>query len=214
MKLKKLKKSNYISLKLQILKLSYKKKQFNQDLILKSTEILLNKITNIIFRYNSANKRILFIGFPDDFNKILIGSKHLAIPEFMLFNGILLNNNTLLSTKNNKNRVPKNIFKLTLKLKNKADLIVTHNLTNELILLKETYLNTIPVITLNSTQDILNNKAAYEATGNYHFCFEKKENQQFLFSLIRTLIITSNKYKKSPSNNFSQGFSKKHFGLK
>lgn len=214
MKLKKLKKSNYISLKLQILKLSYKKNQYNQDILLKSTEILLNKIANIIFRYSSANKRILFIGFPNDFNTILAGSKHLAIPEFMLFNGILQNNDSILSNKNNKLRVPKNIFKLTLKLKNKADLIITHNITNELILLKEAYLNTIPVITLNSTWDILNNKAAYESTGNYHFCFEKKENQQFLFSLMRTLIIKSNKYKKIQSTNFSEGFYKKHVVLK
>lgn len=201
MKLKKLKKSKYISLKLQILKLSYKKKQFNQDLTLKSTEILLNKIANIIFRYSFAGKKILFVGFPNEFNKILENSKHLGIPEFMLFNGLLLNNNTILNNKSNKLKIPKNIFKLTLRLKRKADLIIAYNLTNESMLLKETYLTTIPVITLNSKWNIQNNLAVYESTGNYHFCFEKKENQQFLFSLIRSIIVISNKYKHSRLKN-------------
>lgn len=199
MKLKKLKKSRYISLKLQILKLSYKKKQFYQDqaLTLKSTEILLNKIANIIFQYTIANKKILFIGFPNNFNKFLQKSKHIAIPEFMLFSGLLYNNNTVFNHTNKKVKIPKNLLKLTLKLKRKADLIMTYNLTNELSTIKESYLATIPIITINSKWEILNTKATYESTGNYQFYFEKNENQQFLFSLIRTLLLTSKRYKRS-----------------
>jgi hypothetical protein len=200
MKLKKLKNPKYFSLKLQILKLSYKKKQFKQDASLKSTEILLNKIANIIFQYSTANKKILFIGFPNNFNKTLENTKHIAIPEFMLLNGLLHNNNTVLNNPNNEIKISKNIFKLTLKLKRKADLIMAYNLTNEMIAIKESYLATIPLITINSKWDILNNKAAYESTGNYYFHFEKNENRQFMFSLISTLITTSKRYKKSRSN--------------
>ena len=62
MKLKKLKKLKYPNLELQILKL-YKKKNLNSKTETKLTEILLNKIANIIYLYHINNKTILFLGF-------------------------------------------------------------------------------------------------------------------------------------------------------
>lgn len=117
MKLKKLKKSNHLFLQLQILKPFSKKKFFNNRILLKSTELLLNKIAKIIYHYHVENKTILFLGFSEHFSKILKNTKHILVPKFMWFNGIFSNNARFLNK--HKTKLPKNFIKLILKLKKK-----------------------------------------------------------------------------------------------
>lgn len=195
MKLKKLAKSKHFFIQFQILKLYSQKKTFNSRTTIKSTEILLNKIANVIYRYHFADKKILFLGFPDSFSKTLKQTRHLLIPEFMWFHG-MLRNKISQSHYGKKTKIPKNIFKLILKLKEKPSLVLVYNLNNNSTAIKESYLARIPVITISKKLNILNVKSAYESVGNYNFLIEKTKNTNFVFSFIKAIINQAKKKKK------------------
>jgi hypothetical protein len=202
MKLKKLKKSKHMLAEIQILKLSYKKKLFDLKTTPKSTEILLNKIANVIYKYHVLGNKILFLGFPKSFSNILINTKHVLIPEFMWFQGMFKNNTTSRNLKNEKAKIPKDLSKLTLKLKKKANLIIMYDFMDSAPVIKESCLAQIPIITINKTLDIFNNRHIYNSTGSYDFLFERTENTLFFFSFIKTVLAkakhTRNVYKKRP----------------
>jgi len=195
MKLKKLAKSKHFFIQFQILKLYSRKKTFNSKTTVKSTEILLNKIANVIYRYHIADKKILFLGFPCSFSKTLKNTRHLLIPKFMWFHG-LLSNKVSQNHNGKKAKIPKNIFKLILKLKEKPSLIFVYNLNDNLTAIKESYLAKIPVITISKKLNILNVKSTYESMGSYNFLIEKTKNTSFLFSFIKTVINQAKKNKK------------------
>lgn len=193
MKLKKLKISNRLITQLQIFKLSYKKKSFLANSTPKSVEILLSKIANVIFQYHLWNKKILFLGFPYQFKKVLIGTKHMVIPEFMWFSGILSNKNALRHYTKLKTKIPKNMFKLALKSTKKADLIIIYGSINNSIAIKESYLSNVPIIMINKKLNILNTKPLHQAASDFDFIFERAENKQFLFSFIKSVLTKAKK---------------------
>jgi hypothetical protein len=195
MKLKKLTKSKQFFMQLQILKLYSKKKTINSKTTLRSTEILLNKIANVIYRFHIAGKKILFLGFPNHFSNTLKHTKHLFIPNFMWFNGMLTNKASNAQYKKT-TKIPKNLFKLLLKLKEKPSLIIVYNLNDNLAAVKESYLRHIPVITFNNKLDILDIKSVYKSTGSYNFLIEKIKNNNFVFSFIKTIIYQGKRKKK------------------
>ncbi len=188
MKLKKLKKLKYPNLELQIFKLYSKKKVFNSKTEIKQTEVLLNKIANVIYLYHVTGKTILFLGFPKDFIKILKTTKHILVPEFMwqdnMFN---------FTSNNKKTKIPKNIFKLQMKLRKKVDLTVINNLKINLIAFKESYLARIPSITITKEIDISRIKSNYNSTNSYNFFAEKEENINFFYSFIKTILMRAKK---------------------
>ena len=190
MKLQKLQKFKSPNLELQILKLYSKKKNFNQKTEIKLTEILLNKIANIIYLYHITNKTILFLGFPKNFTKILKTTKHIVVPEFMWQNN-MFNNNVI--SNNKKTKIPKNIFKLQTKLKKKVDLIVINNLDSNQIAFKESYLARIPAITITKKFDISKIKSNYNSSGSYHFFTEKEKNTNFFYLFLKTVIVRAKK---------------------
>ncbi len=188
MKLKKLKKLKYPNLELQIFKLYSKKKVFNSKTEIKQTEVLLNKIANVIYLYHVTGKTILFLGFPKDFIKILKTTKHILVPEFMwqdnMFN---------FTSNNKKTKIPKNIFKLQMKLRKKVDLTVINNLKINLIAFKESYLARIPSITITKEIEISRIKSNYNSTNSYNFFAEKEENINFFYSFIKTILMRAKK---------------------
>ena len=192
MKIKKLNKLKYPNLELQILKLYNKKKTFNPKIEIKLTEILLNKIANIIYFYHITNKTILFLGFPKDLTKILKTTKHILIPEFMWQNNMFNFTNY-----NKKTKIPKNIFKLQTKLKKKADLIIINNKNVHKIAFKESYLARIPAITITPEINISKIKSSYNSASSYNFFAEKEENTYFLYLLIKTILVRAKKYSKN-----------------
>ena len=198
MKLKKLKKLKYPNLELQIFKLYSKKKVFNSKTEIKQTEVLLNKIANVIYLYHVTGKTILFLGFPKDFIKILKTTKHILVPEFMwqdnMFN---------FTSNNKKTKIPKNIFKLQMKLRKKVDLIVINNLKINLIAFKESYLARIPSITITKEIDISRIKSNYNSTNSYNFFAEKEENINFFYSFIKTILMRA---KKKNNRKFKSHF--------
>ena len=191
MKLKKLKKLKYSNLELQIFKLFRKKKNLNSQTEIKSTEILLNKIANIIYLYHITDKTILFIGFPTDFTKTLKLTKHIFVPEFMW------QKNMFNLTKNSrKMKTPKNIFNLQTKLKKKVDLVVINNLDVNLTSFRESYLARIPTITITKKINISKMKSNYDTLGSYQFFSEKQESTTFFNLFLKTILLKAKNKKK------------------
>lgn len=173
MKLKNFKQSSKNEfIKLKTLKLYSKAKQTNIQKILLQTHLI--KICNIIYQYELLNKKILFLGFPNNFKNILKKTEHKIIPESLLFNGIISNKEFLNST-------------IKTKIKN-IDLIILHNQSNYSTIKKESYTARIPTITLSNKQKF-NNKTAYPLLSNYKSLNEKKvTNNFFLIFLKNTLL--------------------------
>jgi len=114
-------------LKLKIYEQSIIKTKFN-DYSLNKNIVNIKKVLQIIFEYNQAEKRILFIGFPRNLEqKINQFTKHVAIHKNFNTQGIILNFNLKLFKKTeNLNQIwsktiPRSLFP---KLSKKLDLIV------------------------------------------------------------------------------------------
>lgn len=191
MKLKKLKKSKYSNLNLQILKLFSKKKNFNSKTEINLTKILLNKIGNIVYLYHVTNKTILFVGFSTKFTKLLKTTKHILVPEFMWQNNIfnMPNNNKKVET-------PKNILKLQTKLNKKVDLVIINNLNINKTSLRESYLAGIPTITISEKINIAKMRSNYNSTGSYNLFSEKAENNNFFYLFVKTILTRAKAKKK------------------
>lgn len=191
MKIKKIEKQNNKLIQMQILKAYYKKKSVNFKNNLNQIKIHLNKISNIVYKYHITDKKILLLGFPTSFIKTIENTKHILIPEFLWFNGML--NNRI----NEKNNMPLNTFKLIRKLKRKVDLIIIANFSEKATAIKESYISRIPVITMNKKLNILNFKTTYNLVGNYNRISDKMELNNLFFSFIKTTLNRAKKIKKS-----------------
>jgi hypothetical protein len=190
MKIKKIEKQNNKLIQMQILKAYYKKKSVNFKNNLNQIKIHLNKISNIVYKYHITDKKILLLGFPTSFIKTIENTKHILIPEFLWFNGML--NNRI----NEKNNMPLNTFKLIRKLKRKVDLIIIANFSEKATAIKESYISRIPVITMNKKLNILNFKTTYNLVGNYNRISDKMELNNLFFSFIKTTLNRAKKSKK------------------
>ena len=184
--MQKIKKPTNKLLQLQILKLGYKKKLHNFGGDLKQIEKNLYKIFNIIYKFHSADKKILFLGFPTDFRKALKNTKHVLIPKFAWFDGILSNRNLFIN--HPPKNISRNIFKLILKLEKKLDLIVISNLNESSNAIKESYVARITTV-------ILNFKITNDSAGSCNFINEKLEENSFFFSLVRSVLNRNEKKK-------------------
>lgn len=200
MKLKKINRKKNKLMYLQILKIYYKKKSSNFEKNLNQIKIHFNKISNIIYKYHIIGKKILFLGFPMHFKKVIKNTKHILIPEFMWFNGML--NNRI-----NKN-IPLSILKLTTKLKKKIDLIVIANFSKKAEAIKESYIARIPIINDDEKLNIFSTmKTTYPAIGSSNLINKKLERDNIFFSIIKTSLNKAKKtqvYKKNLTTVFSR----------
>lgn len=191
MKIKKIKTLKYPSLELRINKLYRKKKTFNPQIEIKLTEILLNKIANIIYLYHVTGKTILFLGFPASFEKSIKMTKHLVVPEFLWQNNMFNSNG---NSVNKKVRTPKNILKLKTKLRKKVDLIIINNIEKNQIAFRESYFARIPAVVFARTFEVTDVKASYNSVSSYNLFAEKKENLNFFFTFIRSVLLRAKSY--------------------
>lgn len=182
MKLKKYKKSRLLITQLKTIKLSYRKKAYHPKSESRINRTLLNKIIQIIHKYDKAGKKIIFVGFPAQFELTLQETKHVSISE------PILNKVWGQQTKSRKTEIPKNISKLALKLKKKADLIVVYNPTNKTSIVKKSYLDRIPLMTIGKQPLIDVNKTAYESNSHYDFLIEKNEHTNVFFALVSSTL--------------------------
>lgn len=201
-------------IQLQILKLYYNKKKFyNFKTSLKQTEVHLNKISNIVYKYHMSGRRILFIGFPKDFAGLVRHTKHLVLPEYVWSNGMISNrisqpsNFTILEKKQNRTSLSKHQW--LLRLKKNLDLVIVYNLSNKATAVKESYISRIPVITFNNSLDILEKSTTYHSPGNFNFVNEKLAHNDIFYSILRTALsraISTKKTKNLKFRNITSNF--------
>jgi ribosomal protein S2 len=189
MKIKKISNNKNKLLKLKILQTKiYNKKHYSENIGIEEIEYRLKKILNIIYKYNTSNKSILFLGIPININKLkklTKNSKHTFISSNLYIKG------TLQNKKSFTNKISKLLSKKNI------DLIVIFDETSNIDIINEGYITKIPTVTLNSDLNIQFKKPSYKVPGNFNFSYEKsnilnKIHNHFLYSLLITTLNKTN----------------------
>lgn len=207
MKIRKVKKFQYTLLKFNLIKDQvYKRKiQKNKydDVLNIKTEIIelhLKRALQIIYKYHTNHKKILFIGIPQNFQKkfsnVLKNTKHVAIPKSIWVNGVLSNRSAIfrhlyLKRQKNiekKNRLQNKTIYFLMSIIRQPDLIVIFNQDLEKNALNETYKLKLPIITLNNNL-FFDIKSSYKIPGNFQLIYKKAHHAVFL---ILTSILKKN----------------------
>jgi len=197
MKINKIQSYNYKLLKLKLIKTKVYKKNHNNFIKIENINNRLKKALHVIYKYHIHNKKILFIGTPIHldmkFKKLLKNTKHILIPESLWMNGIITNRTACLKyLSKNQKLVNNKISTMLLNLKNKSDLIVILNTSNNYVALNEGYLTRIPIISLNCDLDISDVKSSYKIPGNFQFK-KKKIRANFFYSILTAIFKKANK---------------------
>ena len=218
MKIKRINSYKTKLLQLQLLKLYYKKESYNFKSSLKRLELYLSKISDTVYRYHTANKKILFLGFPKSFKKILKKTKHVIVPEHAWVNGMLSNRNQKINkaddSMDNRSSLSNKTTKLLSQLQKKIDLVVIYNLNQDHTAIKESFLGRIPVIAFTDQLKILSIYETYVSEGLHTFVSEKLLNNHFFFSIIETTLkraLRSKKRTKTRKNIMNISRRKKTF---
>ena len=160
---------------------------------LNNLEFKFKNALNIIFKFHSENKKILFLGTPLKLNKplkkLFKNTKHSFIPEKIWVSGILTNTKSIFkflykkSYKKNKNYL-KFLFNLTIK----NDLIVILNEYLNKFSLKELSKTKIPTISVNSNNTNMNSyNSTYKIKQNLNN-IENKSISNLFFSILTTIL--------------------------
>ena len=201
MKVLKLNKHKAKLLKFKILETkAYCNEQNLNYLILKDLETRLKKVLHVIYRFHTANKKILFVGTPAKLNnsikQLLKNKKHDFIPESVWVNGIVTNSKASFKYLLKKRAIlDENSSKFLFNLKNQIDLIVILNEKTNLEALKESSLKTVPLIVLNSTYDLTAHSSTYKASGDYSFNQTSIRDNLF-FLLLQSLLTKAERFKR------------------
>jgi ribosomal protein S2 len=144
-------------------------KNTNLDQILVSVK----KALQIIFQYNQANKRVLFIGLPSELEfKINSQTRHAAVSNSFDIQGIVSNNKTnlLLDLKSVTPKVVKRSSRVLLpKLMKKPDLIILFDHDKTHAILTESWVAKIPAINFVANDRFKGavSPSSYCVKGNY-----------------------------------------------
>lgn len=178
MKTKKFKSKQLLKLyllKSRVYEYSVKKTNFND---LKNTnldQILVNlrKAVQVIFQYNQANKRVLFVGLPAKLEfKINSLTRHVAVSNSFDIQGIISNSKTnlLLNRKSSAQRfVKRNSKVLSPKLLKNPDLIILFDHEKSYAILAEAWVAKIPTITFVANNNVRDTMIpnSYYVKGNF-----------------------------------------------
>lgn len=178
----KIEKTNRLIAQYNFLKLTYKKKSFDSGTEFIATQVLLNKIANIIHNYHISKKKILFVGFPKELTDILQKTEHAQIPT------VFLNSISDNSVNQNNTKTPKKISQLILSLKKKTDLIIIYNSNLKLDTLKKSYLYKTPILIISKKFQIYKISEAPMSKKDYNFSVERIENINYFYSLIQIIM--------------------------
>lgn len=153
-------------LKLHLLKYktyeqSLKKSHSNliTDLTLNQVITDFKKILQVIFQYHTQNKKILFIGLPQNLeSKVNKETQHVAISKSFNVQGLISNTSStgLMSVKQESKQNLSNFRLLLPKLANKTDLVVVLSHEKKEAVLKECFIAKIPVINFEAGDNAKN----------------------------------------------------------
>lgn len=163
-----------------------KKLYFNTDNNLSQ----LKKALNVIHKYNTNNKRILFVGNLDKSLKTsLNNTKHLYIPESVWVNGILTNQSACFKYLIKHQRsIGKKKMHSIVPLKKKIDLIIVIGITSISNIFNESSNTQIPTISCDSL--VIKKNATYEISNSIKFR-DKKKYINFICAMILATIAKS-----------------------
>ena len=194
MKIKKLLNSQNKLLKFKIIKSKiYNKHHYISNIKIEDIEHRLKKALHIIFKYHVFKKRILFIGTSNFINNNIQNffkkTNHFLIPESVWVNGLISNKFSFFKLfVKDKKFTNKKVSEILFFLKKNIDLVVLLNESNNTYnALAESYLKKIPVISFNSSLNILNTKSSYKIPGDFKFSNKKVRDNFFYSILIATL---------------------------
>jgi ribosomal protein S2 len=215
MKINRIKSYNYKLVKLKLIKTKVYKKKLDHFIKIEDISNRLKKALHIIYKYHINNKKILFIGTPvnvdSKFQNMLKNTKHTLIPEALWMNGLITNQRSCFKyLSKNQKAINNKISKLLFKIKNKSDLIVVLNASNNSSALDEGYSARIPIISINYDVEGFDLKASYKVSGNFQFK-KKKVRDTFFYSLLTAVLKKANqnlKQNKVPVPKFNQSFNK------
>lgn len=151
----------------------------------------LKKSLNVIYKYHTNNKKILFIGdynrLNNNFKRILKSTKHVLLPKSVWMNGVITNQNSCfkyLSKNHNliNNKFSKTLFQFT----KRVDLIVILDSYYKTNILNEGYIANIPIISLGYSTANSDLKASYTIPGNFKFS-KKKIRDHFFYLILSAL---------------------------
>ena len=214
MKINRIKSYNYKLVKLKLIKTKVYKKKLDHFIKIEDISNRLKKALHIIYKYHINNKKILFTGTPVNvdsrFRNILKNTKHTLIPEALWMNGLITNQRSCVKyLSKNQKAINNKISKLLFKIKNKSDLIVVLNSSDNIAVLNEGYSARIPIISMNYDVEGFDLKASYKISGNFQFK-KKKVRDTFFYSLLTAVLKKANqnlKQNKVPLLKVNQSFS-------
>jgi len=197
MKINKTKSYKFKLVKLNLIKNKTYKKKHNNFIKIEDITNRLKKSLHIIYKYHINNKKIVFIGTPINidpkFKKSLQNTKHVLIPKALWMNGIITNQFSCFKyLSKNQKLINNKISEILFKIKNKSDLVVILNTSENLNALEESYLARIPTISINCDLDITDLKSSYKVPGNFQFR-KKKIRDTFFYSILTAVFKKANK---------------------
>ena len=188
MKIKKIITTQNKLFNLKLLKTKNYTKLFFYNIKIKTIKLSLKKSLDIIYKFHTTNKKILFIGTPlkknKQIKKLLKNTKHTFLPEKMWVNGAMSNSSSIIRHLFKKQKLD-NFKKKKPKLKFKYNLIVfIKELSNE-SLLKELLFKQIPIISLSNNANF--NSATYKTLGNFYLNYKQKSQNNYFFTILNNI---------------------------
>lgn len=167
-------------IKLQLLKTkNFEKKNFFQTLKLEDIENRLKKGFKVIYKYNTINKKLVFLNncltIELKLQNLLNKTKHIYLSSYLQLSNLMKTKKSLLL-----NKLEKKISRKTLSLKNKNNLIIVLNKQ-----IKKNQIEKIPSIFVVNTLMIFNTWHSYKIIGNF---FYRKNQNFFFFVLLNSLL--------------------------
>jgi hypothetical protein len=178
MKTKKFKSKQLLKLHLlksRVYEYPIKKMNFNGLKTTNLDQILISikKALQIVFQYNQANRRVLFIGLPFELEfKINSLTRHVAVSNCFDTQAIVSNNKTnlLLNFQSSTTKLVKQSSKVLLqKLMKKPDLIILFDHDKNHVILSDAWVSKIPVVTFVDNHNFRDtaSQSSYWVNGNF-----------------------------------------------
>jgi hypothetical protein len=193
MKAKKFKSKQLLKLhflKSRVYEYPIKKTNFND---LKNTNldqilVSVKKVLQVIFQYNQANKRVLFIGLPSKLEfKINSLTRHVALSACFDIQGIFSNNKNLLLDLRSLTQkfVKRSPRVLSPKLMKKPDLIILFDHAKTYAIISEAWVAKIPIITFVADNNFRGTMAqsSYCVNGNFKNILKAFDKNIFFIGL-------------------------------
>lgn len=186
------KRARLLSLNALETKISCPKKKHSHNVLIKNIGFKFKNALNIIFKFHSENKKILFLGTPLKLTKqlkeLFKNTNHSFVPEKIWLGGILTNTKSIFKFLFKKNlKKNRNYLKFLFCLTVKTNLIIILNESLSTNFLKELSKTPIPTISLNyNNTNIDSYSTTYRIKQNLND-IENKSIKNLFFSILSTI---------------------------